>query len=106
MEKRFLNLKKLIEELGLMMFPILKGLGIQWLRAEGLRLAFRVRDLGLGFRVRCSSFKGFRLVPLGLYPWVLGSFCRTTLAHIRARLGLYWGKTFKGTILGVQPRNP
>ena len=51
--------------------------------------------------------KGFRLVPLGLYPWVLGDFQRTLgdyigpyKRYIRARLG----KPVRGTTLGVRLR--
>ena len=40
--------------------------------------------------------KGFRLSPPRLYPYILGFFNRTTLAHITAILGPHWG-----SLLGV-----
>ena len=48
---------------------------------------------GLGF------IKGFRLVPLRLYPWALGSFqgtVGTTLARIRAMIRAILGKPLRG----------
>ena len=53
---------------------------------------------------RC--FKGFRLVPLGLYPWVLGSVQGTLQDHIGPYNGYVraiLGKPSRA--LGVQPRN-
>ena len=55
-----------------------------------------------------SMIKGFRLVPLGLYSWVLESFYETLGNYIgscKNYIKATCGKPSRGTTLGAQPWN-
>ena len=50
-----------------------------------------------------------RLVPLGLYPWVSGSFAGTlgdNIGSYKVNIKAILGRPFRGTTLGVQTWNP
>ena len=75
----------------------MEGFGVFQVSAKSLRVG----------GVLGHSFKGFRLVTLGL--WVLGSFYETLGDYIGSYEGYIWaisGKPSRGRTLAVQPWNP